>query len=204
MRWRQIDKLNVVAPTTGDYRSWKPRLAKEAELQCVYCCIHENRFGGIRNFHVEHYRPKSRWPNLTNDYANLFYACGICNIFKSDDWPCDLDHGDLTQAGYPDPSAVNYGDFLHIDEATGTVYSDTVTGRYVIERLHLNRGQMVGLRSMSFLLERIARVEDILKSVNFELVSDSVTREAIDVLLRINTMLRRFGEARPYGHDQLR
>ncbi len=33
---------------------------------------------------VEHFKPKSRFPNLKFDWNNLFYVCGHCNGIKSD------------------------------------------------------------------------------------------------------------------------
>ena len=205
MRWRIIDKRSAAAPSTGDYRSWKPKLALEAELQCVYCCIHESRFGGIRNFHVEHFRPQSKFPLLRDDYSNLFYACGVCNSFKSDDWPADLDPGDLTSPGYPSPADVDYNEFLHVDERTGEVHGDGVTGRYLVERLHLNRGHLVALRALVGLFAKLKDFEQsISEIVESKQVEGEFKDEVIKILLRITSSLRAYSEVRPYSHDQLR
>jgi hypothetical protein len=72
MRWRRIPKEKYQAPQKGTYSDWKPQLAKEGFQQCVYCAVGEPAFGGFRNFHVEHYRPKKKFAQLENDYANLF------------------------------------------------------------------------------------------------------------------------------------
>lgn len=205
MKWQLIDKTAVQIPTGGTYSQWKPQLAREGGSRCVYCCIPESKFGGSRNFHVEHYRPKSIFPKLTNEYGNLFYACGICNIFKSDDWPADHQLGSYTRAAYPDPSLVNYSDFLNVDEPSGMVESQTFTGRYVIERLHLNRPQMVGLRAMSALVGRI----DVAKKELQELweagaVHDNNKDEVMDLLFALVGMWKKVSEAKPYSVDQLR
>ena len=60
MEWFKIFKENSVQPKTGKYSDWKEIIADECKHQCVYCALSESRFGGIRNFHVEHYRPKSK------------------------------------------------------------------------------------------------------------------------------------------------
>lgn len=205
MKWRVVDKTGSIVPTAGTYRSWKPQLAREAQLQCVYCCIHESNFGGIRNFHVEHFKPKSLFPALENEYSNLFYACGICNVFKSDDWPADLRDDEFDKNGYPNPSTVNYADFLNTDPETGKVISDYQVGRYVIERLHLNRPQMIGLRSLSSVMERLKTSMVKIRSLHEsgEIPAD-MKNAVIEVLLRINDLLTRRTEARPYGVDQLR
>lgn len=205
MKWLRIDKKGAAIPKTGDYRSWKPLLAKEGKMQCVYCCIHESQFGGTRNFHVEHFRPKARFPALRNSYSNLFYACGVCNVFKSDDWPGDYTPGDLTKPAYPDPSEIDYGSFLHVDDSTGEVSGDGVTGRYIVERLHLNRPHMVAVRVLSALFFRLdssrQQIEQLLQRGQ---IPDELKDDVINVLINTCKVLRRYAYARPYGSDQLR
>jgi hypothetical protein len=205
VKWCIVDKKQAEAPSSGNYRKWKPLLAREAGLQCVYCCIHESRFGGMRNFHVEHYKPQSLFPELTNVYDNLFYACGICNVFKSDDWPTEHTAGDYSVPAYPCPALVDYSDFLHVDDSTGVASSKTITGCYVLERLHLNRGQLVALRVQTALFARIGRAHDDFRKL---LDSGSIPAEqkdaVIDLLLRLQTMTVRYVNARPYSADQLR
>jgi uncharacterized protein (TIGR02646 family) len=205
VKWQVIDKTAAQVPTTGTYSQWKPQLAREAGDRCVYCCIPESKFGGSRNFHVEHYRPKSSFPKLTNEYGNLFYACGICNIFKSDDWPGDHQVGNYAAPAYPDPSLVNYNDFLSIDEPSGTVESQTFTGKYVIERLHLNRPQMIGLRAMWTLFGRIDAAEQELRQLwESGAITDNNKEEVTKLLFELFEMARKYSEAKPYGADQLR
>ena len=36
---------------------------------------------------IEHFRPRSRFPNLSFDWLNLVYACRRCNQSKGDSWP---------------------------------------------------------------------------------------------------------------------
>ena len=204
MRWRLIDKTNVKAPATGSYRSWKPKLADEASLQCVYCCIHENRFGGLRNFHVEHYKPQSIFPALENNYDNLFYACGVCNVFKSDDWPCEHQPNNYNVPAYPNPAVVDYGTFLNVN-LEGYVVSDSITGRYVIERLSLNRPQMVGLRAITRLMIEIESAEvEIRSMLSADAIAPEYKDNVIEFLLKSNEILRKFNSVRPYGSDQLK
>lgn len=205
MKWRIVDKTTAKIPTTGIYNQWKPQLAKEAGSQCVYCCIPESKFGGIRNFHVEHYRPKSLFPALTNVYGNLFYACGVCNIFKSDDWPSEHADGRYDLAAYPDPSIVDYSSFLQVDDLSGKVSSDTFTGKYLIERLHLNRPQMIGLRAVTSLFARIdATTKDIRELWDAGKIADADKAAVTDLLFALYEVSRKFSEAKPYGPDQLK
>ena len=91
MKWFRIPKENSKQPKSGKYSDWKARIAEECKHQCVYCAISESRFGGIRNFTIEHYRPKKRpeFSHLVNDIKNLYLACPICNTFKGNDWPAE-------------------------------------------------------------------------------------------------------------------
>ena len=83
MKWRRVDKAGKTLPAHGaSYRDWKEDLAAEGFEQCVYCSIPERNFGGKYNFHVEHFEPKSLAPARINEWANLFYSCAICNVFK--------------------------------------------------------------------------------------------------------------------------
>ncbi len=205
MRWRLVDKSGATIPTSGTYSQWKPQLAIEAGSQCVYCCIPESKFGGLRNFHVEHYRPKSIFPTLTNDYGNLFFACGVCNIFKSDDWPSEHQVGRYDVPAYPDPSKVNYSDFLSVNPRTGMAFSTSFAGNYIIQRLHLNRPQMVGLRAMSALFARMDQAHaEIASLIESDAVPAEDIRDVMALLSDLLKMARKYSEARPYGADQLK
>lgn len=131
-------------PVQKKYQLYKAYLRVDFHYSCAYCGIHENEFGGIRHFHVEHYRPQVHFPGLVLDYENLFYACGICNSFKRADWPSDnpLDDG----IGYLDPCQHDY--LVHFKENDNAILEHlSPPALYMIERLHLNRMQLIKLRS---------------------------------------------------------
>jgi hypothetical protein len=117
----------------------------------VYCGIPEARFGGIRNFHVEHFRPKIRFPKLENNIGNLYLACAICNVLKSDDWPCEP-AANHSRASYPDPSRADFNALFVVSSQTYEVNSATVAGRYLVERVVLNRAQLILERRLDALL----------------------------------------------------
>jgi hypothetical protein len=156
MKWRLIDKSATAQPEKGTYSSWKPILADEGFHQCVYCAISEHSFGGIRNFHVEHYKPKKRFPELKNAIANLFYACAVCNTFKNDDWPVEPP-SDFGLSSYPDPSVIDYSKLFELDASTGTVQGVFVASKYIVERLYLNRPQLIIERRTHTLFDRLVQ-----------------------------------------------
>lgn len=138
MNWPQISKGKF--PEVGGPGSpeWKTALAVEANHQCVYCAVRDNALGGIRMFHVEHYRPKSQFPRLEYDYGNMFYSCPVCNSYKGDDWPAEP-ASDHSLGAYPCPSDVDYNSLFWENPATFEVEGKYAASRYLVVRLHLNR-----------------------------------------------------------------
>jgi len=167
-KWKRIDKTRSLKPQQGNYQDWKPQLAEEAEGRCVYCAILDVYFGGQRNFHVEHFKPKSipEFSHLKNDYDNLFYACMICNTFKSYTWFSAKD-GDWDTIHYPNPALYNYGDFFEITADIFTITGNHVVGEFLIQKLHLNRFQLIHFRryetSLDKFVEVFARITQIME-----------------------------------------
>ena len=78
MNWKQIDNSKRIQHK-GLYSNWKQQISEECYNQCVYCSIHENPWGGIDHYHIDHFRPQSKFKALKNTITNLYYACPICN-----------------------------------------------------------------------------------------------------------------------------
>ncbi|HEX9921274.1 MAG TPA: retron system putative HNH endonuclease, partial [Anaerolineae bacterium] len=59
--------------------------------KCAYC---EAKITHVAYPHIEHYRPKKKYPQYTFEWKNLLLACGICNgsAHKGDNFP--LQDGD--------------------------------------------------------------------------------------------------------------
>jgi len=178
MNWRLINKDPSKQPRNGNYSDWKNQIAIECFYQCVYCSIHEAQFGGIDNYHIDHFRPKSRkeFEQLTNDICNLFYACPICNRFKSDDWPGEPD---LNTSSYPDPSKVDYTTLFRLtnDFELEGLYT---ASKYLILRLFLNRFQLIMERREA---TRRAQVQGLIEIITG--LVDSLTRPDIEFALDI-------------------
>lgn len=168
MEWKRIPKEKTSIPNHGSkYSDWKSEIAEEGFHQCVYCAISENAFGGIRNFHIEHYRPKSKRKDLENEFSNLFYACSICNSFKSDDWPAEP-NSDMSNIAYPNPSKINYNDILDVDTSC-LVNGKNVSAKYIVERLYLNRPQLILERKQNLIFSTIKSLNKIVNSQKEEL-----------------------------------
>lgn len=172
-------------PCYSDYRRYKPHLRRDFLYCCAYCSIHENEWGGLRHFQVEHFRPKRRFPQLIVDYENLLYACDVCNCYKGDDWPSDdpLTHG----VGYLDPCQHDYEEHFRSDQATGLIEGLTLPARYMAERLHLNRQHLVRVRRKRVREEELhqrflQRIDELLAIIAESLEDGSLPKRALLLL----------------------
>ena len=161
-------------PHYSDYRLYKPHLRRDFHYQCAYCTVHEAEFGGHYNFQIDHFRPQSLFPQLRTEYSNLYYACSICNTYKSNKWPTE----EQRQQGYRflDPCIDDYA--AHFEELPDwTLRVLTKPAKYTLVHCRLNRLQLVGLRQM-----RKEQKRDFVRWI--ELIKDDLRKT--DKLLQIN------------------
>ena len=59
----------------------KSALVEETKAKCAYC---EGYIEDVSFPHVEHIKPKSKFPELAHLWENLTIACAACNIAKGD------------------------------------------------------------------------------------------------------------------------
>ncbi len=210
MKWKRIPKEKTQQPIKGKYSDWKPILAEEGFHQCVYCAISEAQFGGSRNFHVEHYKPKARpeYKHLINDIRNLFYACAICNTFKGADWPSDPD-AEFSKPAYPDPSSICYEE-LFLREDCGVINGKYTAAKYMIEKLYLNRPQLILERRLAKVFSRIEElnaffccVMPLLKKKDIKKQVEYMERFSY-LLLNVNNLLIKLREIPPYADKGIR
>jgi uncharacterized protein (TIGR02646 family) len=113
--------------------------------KCAYC---ESKVTHVEYGHIEHYRPKSCFPEFTFEWGNLLLACGICNgaEHKGDHFPEVADRGPLINPCEDDPSQHLH---FHFDVGAGlaSVYGRTARGRTTTKLLGLNRPDLRAFRS---------------------------------------------------------
>lgn len=203
MKWFLVTKDKDKFPTNGTYKDWKSLLRVEGNHQCVYCAVEEAIFGGYRNFHVEHFKPKSKFKELANDYSNLFYVCSICNAFKGNDWP-DVDekqHPDVY--AYPSPAIHDYGSFLAVDEH-GVVTSTRPAGSYLIERIYLNRPQLMRLRRVDRVVREVnGMVQDLRRLAAGKRLTDELKERWISTLTDAVSFVTDVRYALPYEPEDV-
>ena len=109
-RWiRYYGSGKGVKPTDSRWRDFSDDLADAFHGLCGYC---ENICRG----EVDHFRPKTRNPDLVYSWSNWVFACHDCNHAKGDKWP---------PRGYVDPCAgsrsVRPEHFFSFDILTGEI-----------------------------------------------------------------------------------
>jgi len=124
-------------PATSNYRDHRPFLRRDFLERCAYCERTEEYLGGEEAFEVEHFKPKSKFPDLICAYHNLFYACGGCNRHKSETWPCE----DQIARGerFADPCEEDPYVYHLRELEDGTIKGLTACGIYSNRHIRLDR-----------------------------------------------------------------
>jgi hypothetical protein len=127
-------------PIFNNSRQYKPFLRVDFRARCAYCERPEEYLGGEESFEVEHFHPKSKFPQLDSVYSNLYYACRGCNAHKSETWPSD----EQTSRGmhFVDPCVAD--PYIHdlSEEDDGSVTGTTPSGIYSSAHIRLHREEL--------------------------------------------------------------
>lgn len=130
-------------PTKANYADYREELRLDFWYSCAYCTMTEVEAMGL-GFQIDHYQPKSQFPQLATTYSNLFWACQRCNRDKSDYWPTPAQLAKQLLVIRPDQDDPRR--HLRLD---GEVLAGiTTTGKFHIARLGLNRQVMRRIRSI--------------------------------------------------------
>lgn len=142
-------------PETGhNYRNFRSYIREDFCQCCAFCLLHEIWARGRENFELDHFKPKSKFPELEHSYANIYYTCHACNHAKRDKWPSE----ELERMGY------RFIDFCREDYSSN--YRDdngdwqpiTYAAEYTIEKLRLNSPDLIATRRIiADHLERLGR-----------------------------------------------
>lgn len=160
-----LNIMNYVArdtcvTTLKDYKDSKEQLRKLFSNSCCYCTIHEGE-NHLGFFHVDHFKPKSKFDDLKREYSNLYYACHKCNVYKKDNWisiesgcimNCNLCQKRVCEEQdffrFIDPCFDDPADHLEFNPTTFELQTknSSKAGTYSIQMLRLNRNQLTRLR----------------------------------------------------------
>ena len=129
------DNLSAKPPSDKLWKCFRSDLRAAFSGLCGYC-------EELCHMEIDHFRPKSRFPELVYAWSNWIVSCHRCNQLKGDKWPA---------GGYVNPCAKSKParpeNFFTFDTTTGEIIpkSGLTPSRYdkaqiMIENLGLNEG----------------------------------------------------------------
>src|SRR5437870_9904120 len=107
-------------------------LRRRFQFRCAYCRVSERDAGA--ELTVDHFQPRSQ--GGLHEPENWVYCCHACNEFKGDCWQPNSPRRILHPLR--DEMARHM-----VEKEDGTLEALSATGTFHIERLHLNRRQLV-------------------------------------------------------------
>ena len=75
-----------------------PTLRLQTEDHCSFCDAFP--VGGVSNETIEHFRPKSKFPEHAYTWTNLYYCCDACQNAKREEWHDMLLHADAADYSF--------------------------------------------------------------------------------------------------------
>lgn len=133
------------ALTKYRHRQIQEMLDRMFHGKCAYC---ESKIEHVSDAHIEHYRPKSKFADLTFDWENLLLACGKCNstAHKGDHFPEANEDGPLLNPCLDAPEAHLRFEYNAVAKLA-SVYGTTPRGVTTETLLGLNRPDLRAYRS---------------------------------------------------------
>ncbi|SHN92932.1 HNH endonuclease [bacterium endosymbiont of Bathymodiolus sp. 5 South] len=125
---QKIKPTRTCAKSYSDYRSFRGYLKGDFNNRCGYCDDPDLHCGQEISYHIDHFKPKSKFPKLETNYDNLVYSCPYCNRAKSDKWK--------EKNGFIDPCSREYDENLQRNDK-GEIQSTTERGKYIVQNLQL-------------------------------------------------------------------
>lgn len=143
------------------YGHYYAEIAQDSKNRCVYCDAKVQELGGD-NLQLDHFRPKEKFPELTNEPNNLVLSCPKCNRLKSSHWPIDVSIYNKSHdrvIGFIEPFIESSADYYHIDR-NGEISPKKGPADYQIKLLKLDRISRTLLRKRRILREELKTVNE--------------------------------------------
>ena len=134
---RERIPVRSVVAQRANYRLYKGELRADFNARCGYCDSIDEYFGGLSSAHIDHFAPKSKFPELASHYCNLIYSCPFCNGAKSNKW-LGVDAGipNNGREGFVDPCNEEFDTHL-ARRASGEIVPTSRLGEYMVNHLKL-------------------------------------------------------------------
>ena len=148
----------------SDYTKYRGDLEMDFNGRCGYCDDSSESVDPI-TFHIDHFAPKSKFPELETSYDNIVYSCRFCNVSKSNKWigndPTVSNNG---QMGFVDPCNQEYDNHLE-RSPEGRIVPTTDLGQYMFLnlKLYLERHECLWVaRRLKGLREEVKRLKELI------------------------------------------
>ncbi|MBN2807573.1 MAG: TIGR02646 family protein [Prolixibacteraceae bacterium] len=129
------------------HKQIKDSLRRMFSDKCAYC---ESHISHIGFGHIEHFHPKSKFPDLCYDWDNLMLSCEICNgkEYKGDKFPESYESGPLINPVEENPDDFFYFEYdPYVGVANVIPKNNNKRAITTEEVLGLNRSELVKHRS---------------------------------------------------------
>lgn len=147
----------------ANYRSYKKYLIKDFSNRCGYCDGSDTWHGGYKAFHIDHFAPKDKFPQLEKTYSNLIYSCPACNNSKSNKWPSnDPNQNVVSNRGFLNPSIDDLNGHFERDDF-GKIIGKTDIAKDMIASLNLNIDRHSVIWMLTKLEELIDKYQKIIE-----------------------------------------
>lgn len=158
----------------------REQIRQRFSLRCGYCGIHENEAGS--QLEIDHFQPRAF--GGADQPENLIYCCTACNKFKRDFWRQTNPDRHLLH-----PLKDNFQEHL-AEDADGRLIALSETGKFHLEKLRLNRPQLVASRRKRRLEKEIHAdiVEALAASRKLETKEGELTEMLNEALARLERL----------------
>ena len=143
----------------------KEALRKSTSGKCMYC---ESKMEPISYAHVEHIKPKSKFPELEFEWTNLGFSCQICNTNKGSKYDETL-HFVNPYDEVPEVYLVFLGFYVFPKKGSER-------GEYTINEIDLNRPGLIDRRK-----DKLEEIDKFIKSAK-RTSNQSLRKKAIEEL----------------------
>ncbi|MEM9737490.1 MAG: HNH endonuclease [Bacteroidota bacterium] len=153
-------RRTYVGPELSHYRKYKKQLRSDFNGRCGYTDCRDFWFGGVSTFQIDHFKPKSKYPDLTTTYDNLVYSCSFANNAKGSDYNDEL---------YLDPCKIDYNDHFERDDY-GQILPKTSSqaAQYMYKKMKLYLKRYGIIWTLDQLQEKIKAVHRAIEKVKEE------------------------------------
>jgi hypothetical protein len=153
--------------------------------RCGYCGVSETFVGGA--LEIDHFHPLAA--GGSDDIKNLVYACTACNRFKGDYAPAP-DAPEALRLLHPQRDDMG----AHITETThGRLLGLTPRGWFHVQRLHLNRAQLIDMRHLYRVMQ--TQRDEVIRAreaeARLQQENDALQREVTQLRAAMVELLRR-------------